>query len=345
MNWDYWKDYLVYYYILKYGGLLLLLVWAFSKDPKSVNTIHNFNYPKEDQNQIRLMSLNMGFAGGMNNLDGAVHSRGKIKRNLLAISEKAKEHDINVLAVQEIDLNSRRSWFIDQVKFLAKECEFPYVAVAITWNKKWVPYPSTWKLWKHYGKTLAAQAIFSKHPIISQDILMFDKPKSRSHLYKLFYLDRLTQFVSLKLPNGETVSLGNLHLEAFDKDCRQKQSLILMDYICNNYKDKPLILAGDFNAIHPNAKEKGPFPDEPKIIHENDLTLKNIYKLGFLNDIFSEEVRKESEFNTFPCDTPNRQLDHIFYTKQFTSSSSKVDIFLPPFPSDHRSVISVFDLR
>lgn len=345
MNWDYWKDYLVYYYVLKYGGLLLLLIWAFTKDPKAVNTIHNFNFEKESRSEISFMSLNMGFAGGMNNLDGAVHSRGKIKRNLQSIADKVKEHNINVLAVQEIDINSRRSWFKNQVKFLAKECEFPYVAVAITWNKKWVPYPTTWKLWKHYGKTLAAQAIFSKYPITSQEILMYDKPKSRSTVYKLFYLDRLTQFVTLTLPNGKTVSVGNLHLEAFDKDCRQKQSLILMDYINQNYQDKPLILSGDFNAIYPGAKDQGPFPDEPKIDYKEDLTLKNVGKLTFLNDVFDATKRSESEFNTFPCDTPNRQLDHIYYSDHFVMENSKIDTFLPPFPSDHRPVISEFRLR
>lgn len=345
MNWDFVKGYLVYYYILKYGGLLLLLIWAFSKDPKAVNTIHNFNYPEDTHSKIRLMSLNMGFAGGMNNLQGSVHSRGKIKRNLLAISEKVKEHHINVLAVQEIDLNSRRSWFIDQVKFIAKECEFPYVAIAITWNKKWVPYPTTWKLWQHYGKTLAAQAIFSKYPITSQDILMFDKPKSRSALYKLFYLDRLTQFVNIKLPNGENFSLGNLHLEAFDKSCREKQSLILTEYVTKNYGNTPFILAGDFNAIYPKASEQGPFPDEPKIDYKDDQTLSHIQNLGFLNDVFSDERREESEFNTFPCDTPNRQIDHIYYTRHFQLKSSSVDTFLPPFPSDHRAVVSVFNLH
>lgn len=287
----------------------------------------------------------MGFAGGMNNLDGAVHSRGKIKRNLLSISETVKEHNINVLSVQEIDLNSRRSWFIDQVKSIAKECEFPYVAVAITWNKKWVPYPTTWKIWRHYGKTLAAQAIFSKFPITSQEILMFDKPKSRSPLYKLFYLDRLTQFVNLSLPNGKTISVGNLHLEAFDKVCRQKQGLILMDYVKRHYKDSPLILTGDFNAIYPNAKEQGPFPDEPKIEYKDDLTLQSIQSLGFLTDVFAEKRVDGLEFNTFPCDTPNRQIDHVYHSNHFELESSSVETFLPPFPSDHRPIVSQFRLR
>ena len=345
MNWEWVKGYFLYYYLLKYGGLLLLLVWAFSKDPKAVNTIHHFNHPKDDSSDIRLMSFNLGFAGGLNNLDGSVHSRGKIKRNLASICETVKANNINVLAVQEIDIKSRRSWFINQVKYIAKECEFPYVAVAITWNKKWVPYPTTWKLWKHYGKVLAAQAVFSKYPITSQEILMFDKPKSRSYLYRLFYLDRLTQFVSIKLPSGQNFSLGNLHLEAFDKACRQKQSVILMDYIKQNHTETPLILAGDFNAIFPKSSSMGPFPDEPKIDYKNDITLLNLNKIPFLKEGFFQHRYPDVEFNTFPANNPNRQLDHFFYSDSFQLVESKVLPMTHPFPSDHLPFVTELTIQ
>ncbi len=331
---DFLKKCLMYYVwfdIVKYLGAIALFLWAFGQDPRARNTIHHFNFPTELDSKIKLMSYNIGFAAGLDNLKGSVHKRSEIKENLNTICALAKEKDVNILCVQEIDINSRRSWFLNEVKHIANAHEFPYVAVGITWNKTWVPYPSTWKFWKHYGKVMAGQAIFSKYPLSNQHIIRYKKPKERSFLYKLFYLDRISQFVSLSLPNGKDIVISNSHLEAFIKQAREEQVCLLVDYLNAKMEKTPIILVGDFNGISSESK-KFTFEDEPELDYSNDTSISNLKSITFLK----EGINKEApNFYTFPANKPNRQLDYMFYTeKSFKLNEAEV-LVDAGFASDH----------
>jgi endonuclease/exonuclease/phosphatase family metal-dependent hydrolase len=313
--------YYLWFDVVKYVGAVLLFLWAFGHDPRARNTIYHFNYPTAVQSTIRLMSYNIGFGAGLDNLKGSVHTRTKIKENIASICKVAQEKDVNILCVQEIDLHSRRSWFLNEVKDIAKTYGFPYVAVGITWNKTWVPYPSTWKIWRHYGKVMAGQAVFSKFPLSDQHIIRYKKPKERSFLYRLFYLDRISQFISVKLPNGKDFCISNTHLEAFISRCREEQVGLFVDYVNSNMADTAHIAVGDFNGISQESDQFF-FEDEPNLDYGNDSTLERLKSISSLTE---GSDSSSSDFYSFPSDNPNRQLDYMFYSDEhFSLNEAKV---------------------
>ncbi len=295
-----------------------LFVWWGTRPslPKTLyqkGLLQHYPYTPTLSSSLTLMTYNIGYAGGLDTLRGTHLKASEIQTNLDHIAQTILAHNPDVLCVQEIDLHSRRSRGIDEVAYLAKACHFPYVAIAYTWDCRYIPFPYTIRITRHFGRVLAGQAVFSKYPILSQTILRFPKPKKKSWLVNMFYLDRIAQTVCIKAPSDETFTVCNVHLEAWDKQARQEQAkeiLFSLQPLTN-----PTVIAGDFNALNPVATTQEGFPDEPGYSYNNDATLSQFLDTQTLSSAPRiQSPEEEMAYWTFPSDAPTRRLDHIFYT-------------------------------
>lgn len=335
--------------LLKYLAIslivLILVLWSVKEKTKTKSEIRHYNFPDQQQSEISILSFNIAYAGGLDNLKGSVHSAKEIHTNLDTICDIIKKKNITIATLQEIDIRSKRSHYIDQVEYIAKTCKFPYAAVTINWDKTWVPYPTNFNIKEHFGPVLAAQVIFSKFPLKNHHILSFNKPKNMSKIRQFFYINRHAQFITVSLPDNTDIIIGNVHLEAFDKEARERQASALKHYISTNIFDEPLILAGDFNSVHPKASNTGPFADEPTINYKNDSTLtvlQEIPHFKYLNNTHSSHDLNKNLF-TFPSNQPNRQLDYIVYSDNYFKLKNIDTIPLShPHPSDHRPIFAEF---
>ncbi|MFT5171657.1 MAG: endonuclease/exonuclease/phosphatase family metal-dependent hydrolase, partial [Candidatus Marinamargulisbacteria bacterium] len=241
-------------------------------------------------------------------------------------------------AVQEIDLASKRSCFINQVDYISRTCNFPFFAFAYTWDLKWVPYPFTLNPINHFGKVLAGQAVFSKFPILDQTITTFPKPRANNPLYNSFFLDRVLQTVTLQLETDFGVNIHNVHLEAFHKEARLNQIRSIVDLLQKPKIALPSIILGDFNAIAQGSIEIDRFPDSPNIDYGKDPTLETLLNLNEWDEVGSEKP----DLKTFPSDSPNRRLDYIFYSN---AAFSLDETFVDPNvngASDHLPILADF---
>jgi endonuclease/exonuclease/phosphatase family metal-dependent hydrolase len=310
--------------------------------------IHHFEDVKSEVSatpeELKIMTYNIAYGGGLLNEEGRPESREFIENNLDLMMSQIKNENPDVLAVQEIDIYSNRSFGFDQMVLMAKECSFSYAAVAITWNKRWVPYPLTWNLKKQFGFVLAAQVVFSKYPITNQDVTTLIKPINKPFWYNWFYLDRVFQNVTIDVA-GNQLKVANVHLEAFDKETRLSQVRTLLDDKKIN-SDNLDIIVGDFNSIHSEWSIKTSFEDEPDISFDGDNSIAMILKESGLKDIFSSKrlsSNKESFF-TFPSNNPTRQLDYMFIN---TSSLSVKDVRILKSKddiSDHLPIVSTLKI-
>ena len=137
---------------------------------------------------------------------------------------------------------------------------------------------------------------------------MLEKPGNSPFYYNALYLDRLVQVVKIQIKERELIIL-NVHLEAFDRETREKQARKVLE-IYHSFKDNyPVLLIGDFNSVPPSAMQKKNFIDEPDADFTADGTI------GLFLAEKSLSIAELTTF-TFPSQNPTRKLDYIFYNHE-----------------------------
>jgi len=218
------------------------------------NLLYN-NYlatEKTDTGTISVLTYNIGYANGPESLTRTQTSKKAFELNLESIANTLKSENPTLAAFQEIDVFSKRSCFIDQVAHIANKAEYPSYSIAFTWDRTWVPYPFFTFPKYQFGKTLAANVIFSKIPLLNQRVFYFKKPQKNNFIYNYFYLERLIQLNFVHL-NKKLTAIINLHFEAYNNKARQIQLKALNKLLTN--LNIPYIVCGDFNQpLNSNTK-------------------------------------------------------------------------------------------
>ncbi len=192
---------------------------------------------------ITAVTYNIGYASGAKNNRPVTLDKKEVTANLSAIIDELKQLNPDIVFLQEVDLNAARTFGIDQMRTIAAGLAMPYAAYAVTWNKRFVPWPY-WPPAAWFGKMLSGTAILSRFPIVAQKATYFPKPSSNAFWYNWFYIDRVAQGVHLMV-GDETWRTYNVHLEAFDQTARRAQ---LTTFAAIVAKQKDTMLAGgDFN--------------------------------------------------------------------------------------------------
>lgn len=258
---------------------------------------------------LKILTWNIGFAGGLHGLSGDNGGKSAVLDRLAGIGDVLVDSAADVACLQEVDRHSKRSFYIDQLAYLAERCGYPYYAFAQTWRRCWVPYPLTWRLDKHFGPMDAGQVILSKYPIVWHATLTHPKPASRKGVFRYFYLDRVSQIVGIErpdMPNDARIQpLCHVHFEAFDKEARVSQAKALTAVIAGfGARLSDMVVLGDFNAIPQNT---GPFvfADEAAVDYSADPTLSVFASQGYVSAGLGPAYRD------FPSPSPNRQLTHV----------------------------------
>ncbi len=150
--------------------------------------------------------------------------------DLDAIANVIAAQNPDLVALQEVDVNIKRSGNVDQAAYLAKRLNMHfYFAKAID----------------HDGGDYGV-AVLSRFPIEDQKKLIFSRIEGREAE------DRVLATVSVKLKSGRKIKFSSTHLDHVrNEDLR----LVQVAEIVKQAEDErlPFIVAGDFNA-RPNSK-------------------------------------------------------------------------------------------
>lgn len=173
--------------------------------------------PKAAYNEIKVMSYNVH------------HCNPPDKKDVIdvdAIAAVIKAQNADVVAVQEVDVNTGRSGNINQAEMLAKKAGYPsfYFAKAMDFDGG------------QYGLL-----ILSKYPLSETQTKMLPKADNKKDEPRVLALATLT------LPNGKQLRFGSTHLEAYNKDSRLQQIKAINQVAANT--TIPFIVAGDFNDV------------------------------------------------------------------------------------------------
>ncbi len=271
---------------------------------------------------LKVFSYNMHFGVGREDDFEQRRTRAELDRVLEGIAELIRRLDPDVVLLQEVDFASDRTQRINQMRVLAEKAGFPYMAPVVTWDKGWLPFPK-WPPSKHYGRMLSGQAVLSRWPIVLNERLHLPKPQSFPWWYRAFYLNRTLQHVRVNLA-GRNLDVFNVHTEAYDVPNRQIHAEMVRDWV-SRWQGKWNVLAGDFNAIPPEASVRKGFPDEPDCDMSRDRSVETVRKLGWAEIIPPTRYRSdEAAALTFPADRPNRRLDYLYVSPGFTIQSGRI---------------------
>ena len=318
---------------LKYAFLVLMsffvlitgfYLWASSPNlsPSDYAVITKSQVGEDLRNgdEFHVLTYNIGYLSGMTNNLPVEKPRSLFEDNMSHVLENLKRIDADLIAFQEIDYDSDRSYNIDQHAVIMG-LGYGYSAKTINWDKRYVPFPY-YPFSMHFGKVISGQSVLSKYPIVEQERIELERNQDNPFYYDSFYLDRLAQIVKVRVA-GHTLVLINVHLEAFDQATRVHQFEKLRTLYAKYCHDGPTIMLGDFNS-DPRYEDAG-----IALLEELTQTGNAAFDRGDLQ-------------NTYNSREPSERLDYIFYNTDYIKevSAEVVDEF--DESSDHLPVLLTF---
>ena len=286
-------------------GVILLLVGGFfgwltinEYRPKAVENVKVDTSEGEGKklkkgDSIKVFTWNFGFGQLGDNadffMDGGKKvmpsSKERVDVNIAGFQGSMSSLNPDVIFIQEIDRDSKRSYHIDQYKKMHEQ--YPILAstadsedkdfngyvstFAYNMKSKFIPYPVS----EPIGKVESGIATFSKYQTSSAERISlpesFSWPKKTVNFKRCLLVNRTPVYDKDGNDTGKELVFVNMHLEGYDENNgRKKQTNKMIDFIKKEYaKGNYVIAGGDFNQTFSNVDSSMyPFHDELKDLYE-----------------------------------------------------------------------------
>lgn len=312
-------------------GVVVFYVWATAGSYPRENYTDILSYEVDQSaadDMLSLVSYNIGYLSGLTNLEAVERPKTLFDDNLAAAIAALQPLNADIIAFQEIDIDSQRSYNVNQLDALAHALGLAHGGLAINWNKNYVPFPY-WPISTHFGKIVSGQAVLSRHPILENQRVVLEKVASQPFFYNAVYLDRLAQVTHLQVDNRSLIVI-NVHLEAFDNPTRFNQTHAVREMAEAYASDYPVLLVGDFNSAI-NRPEEG--ERSIKIMAESESFTSALPQGQWTNQL------------TFPSEPPKYKLDYLFYTPNSIDLKETRVILETGEASDHLPLMMTFTLK
>ncbi len=210
---------------------------------------------------VDVLNWNVKFAGGRVDFwfDGhgeRVHmSEPEVQVHLDGLAALIRDFDPGVLMLQEVDIASKRTAYVDMVQELLDRTGLNYGAWVPVWDVEFIPEQGL-------GPMKMGQAVLSKWPI-SENLRIDQGPiETQDSLTRYFYLDRCIQRTHIDLGDTELVVLNN-HPDAYSSDgTKGAQIELILEEALD--VEELMVVGGDFNALPDGSLQLEGFADDPE---------------------------------------------------------------------------------
>lgn len=216
--------------------------------------------PDEAQpSQLRVMAWNVKYGGGRIDFwfdlwgDRVQMSEEEVRANLDGIYTLIREVDPDVLMTEEIEVNSRRSAYVNMVTGILENTQLNYAAYFPTWRSRYIPSEGL-------GRMDLGNAVFSKYPIRRAERIPQQDRTDQDPATSYFYIHRAVGRAEIDLGRRDVVAMV-VHTEAYDQDGTKGRQLVQIEELMRAERG-PFVIGGDFNALPPTAVQVKGFPDE-----------------------------------------------------------------------------------
>ena len=206
---------------------------------------------------VSILTWNIGYAGLGAEMDffyeGGKQVRASKERtleNLDSIKGFLASRSEDFILLQEIDVNSRRSYGINELSAIATVLPRYICCFGLNYEVAFVPLPPT----NPTGRIKSGLANFSKQIPCSGTVYAY--PNRKPWHERIFLPDRSFVVSKFNLQNGRKLVIINTHNSAYDDDGKLRtvemnhlKQYLIEEYELGNY----LIVAGDWNQNPPNS--------------------------------------------------------------------------------------------
>lgn len=347
--------------IFRLLSILFNSLILFSCDPFGTKIGDDVSYSEASEPEnvtfpdtLKVMTWNVKFGGGRIDFffdchgDRVIMEKEEVEQNMELLAEKIREVNPDILFLQEVDIDAKRSAFMNQLQILLDNTTLNYGVYASQWKAKTIPSDGI-------GRMDSGNAILSKWELYDAKRIALPLIGEQNFVVRYFYLKRNLLHAKLKKSDG-VLNLLNTHASAYAKDNTKQQQLEIIKAYADsiNANGEPFILAGDFNALPPNTKQTQNFDDsvcEDADYDADDYSAEtnwmNPYYESYESAIclgeYSNDNIKHCTHTTDKNGFWNRKTDYIFTNKSFVSGSGKtIQDWMEA--SDHAPVVVNYEL-
>jgi endonuclease/exonuclease/phosphatase family metal-dependent hydrolase len=174
-----------------------------------------------------------------------------VEKNLAGIRGFVEQSGADIVLLQEVDVRSHRSYYIDETRFIAESWEGE-TAFAPNFLVSFVPYPLP-PIGRVESGVFTLKAFSAEKAERIALPSPFKWPVRVANLKRCLLIERIPVADS-----GKSLVLVNLHLEAYTSGAgRDAQLKVLLDFLKNEYeKGNYCVAGGDFNHNFPNIDQE-----------------------------------------------------------------------------------------
>jgi endonuclease/exonuclease/phosphatase family metal-dependent hydrolase len=289
-----------------------------------------------DVASLRVVTYNIKFGGGRIRFffecDGerSLMSEQEVGAHLAAIARLVRFTNADILLLQEIDVESKRSAYVDQVQWLLDRTDLNYGAYASQWKADFVPSDGI-------GRIDSGNAILSRWPFAEAQRLALPLIGDQDGLTRYFYLRRNILRTQVALPGADDFYALNVHTSAFAEDDTKLEQLALLQEVLGEVSASAgrFVVGGDLNSLPPRSRRVAGFPDDdctdgrfdPDDYSGEESWLEPLYDNYQAAIPLADYQATNEPYFTFSGDETvgwTRKLDYLFTNDQFEANSGLV---------------------
>lgn len=290
--------------------------------------------PSADRSELLVMTWNIKFAGGRVRFffecggERGWMTKEEVAGNLRGLAQKIRQTNPDVLLLQEVDVESKRCAYVDNLQWLLDHTPLNYGVYASQWRADYVPSDGV-------GRVDSGNAILSRWPLTDAQRLALPLIESQDDLTRYFYLRRNILIAKVDVPSSGELWLLNTHTSAFSDDGTKKKQIdrLVEELDRLNADAARFVAGGDLNVIPPGSSQEHGFADDcdgdPRFAGddyrgEGDW-LNPLYD-RFTPAVSLSDYQSEQEVHfTFTGDERvfwTRKLDYVFTNARFRAGST-----------------------
>lgn len=311
---------------------------------------------------LTVMTYNLKFGGGRIDFffdchgDRVLMTRREVLTNLAVLAEKIRAVDPDILFLQEVDVGSKRSAYVDQLQWLLDHSALNFGHYASHWKADFVPSDGL-------GAVDSGNAILSRFPLQSGTRIALALREDQSAIEQYFYLQRNLLRSEVVLPGGDQrLWLVGVHAAAYSQDGTKKKHIDRFKQELDDLSAQGTVIgAGDLNALPPDSEQVRDFDDSvcTEMFEADDyaeeaqwlLPLYADYSPAITQEQYAADNSRYFSHTTSKDGFWNRKLDYLFTNGAFEENSGITHQneaqggMNTMLRSDHAPLSATFDLR
>jgi endonuclease/exonuclease/phosphatase family metal-dependent hydrolase len=292
---------------------------------------------------VRVMTWNIRFGAGRLPWFGdacgnrVILTEDEVHVSLQAVVDRINKVKPDILLLQEVDLNSKRSCYIDQLRWIMDRTYFNYAVYGSQWKAQFIPSDGL-------GRMDEGNAILSRWKITNAQRIQLALRGDQDKLTRYFYERCCMVTGKIEIPHMNNLTAVNIHASAFATDDTKKKHISQfkdeLDRIAGN--GGLFVAGGDLNTLPPGSdttdyciqdmcswesfhstgddpmhKEGSNYEPE---IHWLD-TIYAAYKCAVPPDVYKIDQYKYFTHTTRGTHFWDRTLDYLFTNYQWVENS------------------------